>query len=221
MRGAGTADHTGDLHRHKAQKFNAIEAMTTCALTKTPLFGSSNNDALIVADPHGTLYHKEAAVQALLRRKQQQDNNGDHENEVLGSHIRRLADLYNVRFHRENNVSTCPITGKALTGSIPAILLVPGKEATPNVVSESALKQLSSEELETEYGPINKRVRLAPPPTMLEEIKKQVMEEQEKEEEERRAQKAQKSAAKKKKRKHGDNNTENDGSKREEKKSKE
>ena len=89
-----------------------------------------------------------------------------------------------------------------MTGSIPAILLVPGKESTPNVVSESALKQLSTVELEEEYGPIRMKIRLAPPPTLLEEIQKHVQAEQEKEEEERRARKAEKAAAKKKKRKH-------------------
>ena len=71
MRGAGTADHTGDLNRHAAQKFNAQEVMKTCALTKTPLHTSVGNT--IVTDPYGSLYHKEAAVQALLTRKQAQE----------------------------------------------------------------------------------------------------------------------------------------------------
>jgi hypothetical protein len=238
MRGAGTADHTGDYDRNNnkegsliQQKFNAAEAMTTCALTKTPLFISSNSSnntqkkddssiAMIVTDPHGTLYHKEAAVQALLRRKQQQQQQQDHVNhnvicdrnsshnskEFLGDHVRRLADLYDVRFHRENNINTCPITGKVLNGNIPAMVLVPGKAGTPNVVSESAFKQLSIDELAEEYGPITKTVRLAPPPTLLEEIKKQVQQQQEKEEHEQRVKKAEKDASKKKKKKKNSNN---------------
>jgi hypothetical protein len=233
MRGAGTADHTGDYYRtnHEAQlqqKFNAAEAMTTCALTKTPLFINKNNSsnitddtihstttttnndassfAMIVTDLYGTLYHKEAAVQALLRRKQRQQKDHTNNNvvdnsnrEILGAHVRRLADLYDVRFHRENNITTCPITGKALNGNIPAIVLVPGKASTPNVVSESALHQLSNDELEEEYGPILRTVRLAPPPTVLEDIKKKVLQEHEKEEEEQRKKKAEKAAAKKEK----------------------
>lgn len=210
MRGAGTADHTGDYGRHTAQKFNACEAMSTCALTKTPLFSrkegvdesssiTNTTFAKIVADPYGVLYHKEAAVQALLRRKQHQQNSCTT-NGVLGMQVRRLADLYDVRFYRENHTSICPITGKALTGSIPAILLVPGKDDTPNVVSESALKQLSAEELEDEHGPILKRVRLAPPPAILDEIKKQLEAEQEQEEMGRRAKKAEKATKKKRKR---------------------
>ncbi|KAL3912253.1 MAG: hypothetical protein SGILL_006955 [Bacillariaceae sp.] len=223
MRGAGTADHTGDRSKHAAQKFNATEAMTTCSLTKAPLFQSSGGNGngsassttistpgTIVADPYGALYHKEAAVQALLARKQQKQEEAALSSSsslltetMLGLQVRRLADLYDVRFHRESNVSTCPITGKALTGSIPAILLLPGKEATPNVVSESALKQLSTQELEEEYGPIQKTLRLAPPPTLLESVKEQVQAEQEKEEAERKMKKAEKS--KKKKRKRGEN----------------
>jgi hypothetical protein len=203
MRGAGTADHSGDLQRKaSAATFNAQEAMTTCALTKLPLFTKNDTAAFgtIVADPYGVLYNKEAAVHALLRRKQQGPESSSSSEQILGPQVRRLADLHDVRFHRENNISQCPITSKALTGSIPAILLVPGKDATPNVLSESALKQLSRQELEEEYGPIQQQVRLAPPPTLLEEIKKQVAAEQDKEEIERKTRKAEKSKKKKRKR---------------------
>jgi hypothetical protein len=200
MRGAGTADHTGDYEKHAATKFTAQEAMTTCTLTKSPLFSAdSSSSPMIVADPYGQLYHKEAAIQSLLKRKQQgvSNNNTDSSTVCLGPQVRRLADLYDVRFHRENKSSSCPITGKALTGTIPAILLIPGKEGTPNVVSESALKQLSMEELQEEYGPIAKKVRLAPPPTLLEIVKEQVLKEQEKEEEERQAKKSKKKSKRK------------------------
>ena len=172
MRGAGTADHTGDYGKsQQAQSFNALEAMSTCALTK----GKINMELPIVACPYGKLYQKEAAVQALLRRKTHKDEDS------LGSHIRKLSDLYDVRFHYENTKPTCPVTSKALNGTIPAILLVPGKPDTPNVLSESAFSSLSTNELEEEYGPIQRKVRLAPPNELLKEIKKQVQEEQLKE----------------------------------------
>jgi len=210
MRGAGTADLTADFKRHAAEKFkfNAHEAMTTCSLTKTPLYvtGTKTNTNEIVSDTHGRLYHKEAAVQALLKRKQQQRSDAavgiDASTYTIGPQVRRLNDLYDVRFFRErndgnkshcdDNTPSCPITGKALTGSIPSILLVvSGKsDGSPNVVSESALKQLSPKELQEEYGCIERKVRLAPPPLLLEIIKTQVRKEHEKDEEERKAKKA-------------------------------
>ncbi len=216
MRGAGTADHTGDLNRHAAQKFNAREVMTTCALTKRPLHTSSSSSvrgSTLVADPYGSLYHKEAAIQALLTRKQQGDDSGTRSaSTTIGPQVRRLADLYEVRFYREegskNLDPTCPITGKALTGNIPAILLVPGKEGVSNVVSESALSQLSPEEFEAEYGHIRKRVRLAPNPILLEEIKEQLQQEREKDEEERRKAKKEKKKDKKSKSKRKRDGTE-------------
>ena len=210
MRGAGTADHTGDMNRHAAQKFNAQQVMITCSLTKTPLHATGDiGGGVIVADPYGCLYHKEAAVQALLTRKQRDSSgNSGALTITIGPQVRRLSDLYEVRFHREEERidcdPTCPITGKALTGSIPAILLVPGKDGIPNVVSESALSQLSPEELQEEYGHIRRRVRLAPNPVLLEKIKQQVHEEQEKDDEERRRAKKDKKKDKKSKRKRDD-----------------
>ena len=212
MRGAGTADCVGDLHKHAAaQKFNAKEAMTTCALTKTPLYTntttSANTTSTIVADPYGRLYHKEAAVRALLRRKQQgHDDNGNSNNsnentKAIGPQVRRLADLYEVRFYRDEPTATptCPISGKALNGSIAAIVLVPGKEGMPNVVIESILSRLSPEELEAEFGAIAKKVRLAPNTSvLLEQIKEEVARDQEREEEERRRTKRNKKNSKRK-----------------------
>jgi len=206
MRGAGTADKTGDLNRHAAQKFNAQEVMATCALTKTPLHTTANGTSVIVADPYGTLYHKEAAVQALLTRKQRKGtgDSGGSAN-TIGPQVRRLADLYEVRFHREedqkNNDPTCPISGKSITGSISAIVLVPGKEGMPNVVSESGISQLSPEELEAEYGIIRRRVRLAPNLELLKNIKEQVEQEHDKDDEDRRKAKKDKKKDKKSKRK--------------------
>ncbi|VEU45037.1 unnamed protein product [Pseudo-nitzschia multistriata] len=194
MRGAGTADCVGDLHRKAAQKFNPKEAMSTCSLTKTPLLvrassgssSSSSSQGAIVADPYGVLYHKEAAVRALLKRAQKRGYGDDAGNDAsIGPQVRRLADLYEVRFHLDGETPVCPISGKALNGSIPALLLVPGKQGAPNVVSESTLSRLSQEELEAEFGAIAKKVRLAPDPLLLEQIKEEVRTEQEKDEEER------------------------------------
>eukprot|EP00980_Cylindrotheca_fusiformis_P008530 scaffold1807_cov140-Cylindrotheca_fusiformis.AAC.22 len=202
MRGAGSADHTGDYDRNNnnSKEHNALEAMTTCALTKTPLFSkkknnSNNNNGPIVACCFGRLYHKEAAVEALLSKKKvttaaivdSTKKNNKPSSSLLGDHIRKLSDLYDVRFHRDEESTqkrssgtavpiTCPVTGKTLQGIIPAILLVPGKPDTPNVLSASALQQLSKEELELEYGPITKQVRLAPPPEMLKQIQQDELE---------------------------------------------
>jgi len=206
MRGAGTADHTGDLGRHGTSKFDAREVMSTCALTKSPLL-RDDGGVIVVADPYGSLYHKEAAVRALLKRKQQQQQQQEKQpnggNTAIGHQVRRLGDLYEVRFHRDGKDKSpaCPISGKALTGSISAVLLVPGKPGMPNVVGESALSMLSKEELEEEHGTIERRVRLAPNPVLLETIKKEVEEEHEKDEEERRRAKKEKKDKKQSKRK--------------------
>jgi len=212
MRGAGTADKTGDLNRHAAQKFNAQEVMATCALTKTPLHAAAaTGSSVLVADPYGCLYHKEAAVQALLTRKQQHGTgNSNASTNTIGPQVRRLADLYEVRFHREEQRiggdPTCPISGKALIGFISAIVLVPGKDGMPNVVSESALSQLSPEDLEAEYGRIQRRVRLAPNPILLEKIKERVQKEHDEDDEERRKAKKDKKSKRKREGKDKRNN---------------
>jgi hypothetical protein len=208
MRGAGTADHTGDSKRNEAnsKEHNALEAMTTCTLTKAPLFPNNKSSGPIVACSFGRLYQKEAAVQALLRKRRavimETNKNTSSSSSVLGDHVRKLSDLYDVRFHQDESSSnkrgtvtiTCPITGKTLQGIIPAILLVPGKPDTPNVLSASALQQLGKQELELEYGPIQKEVRLAPPRELLKKIKEEELE--------KRLQTKQKNNKKKKKRKH-------------------
>jgi len=215
MRGAGAADHTGDYQHHKQQQVDntAREIMTTCAWTKEKL--KTDDDNPIVACSYGRLYQKEAIVQALLQRKQQSQLEGVEDWERI-SHIRRLSDLHSVHFHFENDnnsttddpIMSCPITNRVFvvrnSGSsnsntqrvIPAILLVPGKEATPNIICESAISQLSKDELEEEYGPIQERIRLAPPEALLKEMKEVVRQRQALEDEMRK-----KNKKKKKKRK--------------------
>jgi hypothetical protein len=172
LRGAGTADHTGDSQRHAPEQATAHavsqELLTTCYLTKTPLDGVNNNS--IVADPYGRLYLKEAAVGALLRRK--------HGRDALGAHVRGLKDLYNVRFQFTAGKPTCPITAIELNGRHPA-LLVRCHEGV-NVLSERALKELGAEALRAEYGALDDVLRLAPPPCMMEEIIETVRRQQEK-----------------------------------------
>ena len=174
MRGAGTADCTADTQRNRGekQKFeheDALERMRTCALTKSPLqFGEQT----IVACPYGRLYSKETAVEALIRRKQS-------DKDELGSHIRGLKDLYEVRFQlteqsKGKKLPTCPVTGVELNGQLPVVLLVPGKKDTPNVLSQRAFKVMGKEELQTEYGPFTDEVRLAPPASEMETIMEQL-----------------------------------------------
>ena len=170
MRGAGFADHTGDAKRsqqdEKTSRNEAVqELMTVCYLTKNPLqFGALQ----IVACPYGRLYHKEAAVEALLRRKQGTDE--------LGSHIRGLKDLMDARFVVEGQKPVCPVTGVELNG-INAALLISTKKDDTNVISERALKEVGREALQSEYGDLdndNDLVRLAPSPSKMDEIKEKV-----------------------------------------------
>lgn len=178
MRGAGTADTTGDsttaaassmVDKKANQEREALELLTTCALTKTKLQSTDS----IVACRYGKLYLKEAVVQALLKRKKTGETTTE-ENQAL-AHVKKLSDLYAVRgnFGKDESslVWICPITAKTLTGRVPpAILLVPGNLESPNVVSAFAYKQLAAQDMEAEYGPIERTIRLAPTPEQLAEV---------------------------------------------------
>jgi len=181
MRGAGTADHTGDSNSgtpasaadvQANQAREALECLTTCALTKTRLRPSDN----IVACRFGRLYLKEAVVQALLKRKTGEASS-PVEIERL-EHVKKLSDLYSARGHYQGESLACPITAKPLTGRVPpAILLVPGNADNANIVSEFAEKQLALQDMETEYGPIERRIHLSPTPQQLKEARDEVEEE--------------------------------------------
>jgi Rtf2 RING-finger len=175
LRGAGTADHTGDSQRHTektSDKQVSQELLRLCYLTKAPLF--QTNQA-IVADPYGRLYHKEAVVEALLRRKH------PSEQDEFGPHVRGLKDLHPVRFHLNHQIPMCPVTGAELNGQQPAFLIPQhphqhnnnsyDKDGV-NVISERAIKEMGVEALQSDYGPFERSslVRLAPPPSMMEEI---------------------------------------------------
>ena len=185
MRGAGTADHTADYNNsNESASNNPQEVMTTCALTRTKFTSNS----VIVACRFGRLYLKESAIQELLENKQRrkkQKKSGNKSDDLSSSplaHVRKLSELYDVRFQyppTKDNTSAataiiapiCPMSCKSLNGTVAAILLVPGNTDQPNVISETSWKQLSEDQWQQEYGPIEKRVRLAPPPQLLEELK--------------------------------------------------
>lgn len=204
LRGAGSASHTADRARTKRtqeeEHQECRETMRNCALTgETLLFlpaptsksnGSdletSTSDSTIVACPYGKLYGREAAVEALLRRKATAtaaSTNGSaklgEEDETntsgLGSHIRGLKDLHTARFHltkkktsnKMEYIPTCPITGDELNGIQPAFVIVKTKLKTKsksnneldenvNVLSERAIKEMGTEALQAEYGPFEK-----------------------------------------------------------------
>lgn len=188
MRGAGTADHTADASRQRGEQASekeiVQELMALCYLTKVPLNFKDNQ---IVADPYGRLYHKEAVVEALIRRKQQ-------ENDELGIHIRGLRDLQTVRFELSaSNKPICPVTSVELNGINPAFLIPHRKDGGVNVLSDRALKEMGKEALREEYGDLQDLLRLAPPPSMMEEIQANVHAQHERE----RTEKATKNAGKK------------------------
>ena len=197
MRGAGTADHTGDstagtaasaADRKRNQQRQALETLTTCAITGQKF----QQDDVIVACRYGRLYLKEAAVQVLLKRKTADDTltfpacaSASSSSESALSHVHKLCELYHVRgtLNLMTLTSTliqwiCPITGKPLNGTVPpALLLVPGNPENSNVVSEFALPKLSPTDLETDYGPIHRKIRLAPTPEQLIEMQTELEQE--------------------------------------------
>lgn len=164
MRGAGTAEHKE--HRdEELERQEIARTMQLCAASSQPLLFSSSST--IVTCPYGNLYHKEAAVEALLRRKQEET--------LIGDHIRGLKDLHEVRFHVTKTsdgsiIPTCPITGRELNGNIPAMALIPGKAGQCNVVSERGIKEMGAD-FEAEYGPVEEKIRLAPPLDVLMDMK--------------------------------------------------
>mmetsp|Transcript_13474 Transcript_13474/g.19860 ORF Transcript_13474/g.19860 Transcript_13474/m.19860 type:complete len:264 (-) Transcript_13474:35-826(-) len=172
MRGAGTANCTADNASHdkkETEKQVRHELMTLCYLTKLPLQFSTQQ---IVADPYGRLYHKEQAVEALLRRKTQ----GVDE---LGTHIRGLKDLKVARFHLQNgNKPICPVTNVELNGSQKAYLLPNTSNENVNVISERAIQEMGAEALCSEYGEDvldkGRMIQLAPPFSNMEEIQETI-----------------------------------------------
>jgi len=180
MRGAGTANHTADSATHnkkETEKHVMNEIMTLCYLTKVPLQFTKQQ---IVVDPYGRLYHKEQAVEALLRRKA----NG---NDELGTHIRGLKDLKPAKFQFQDGDTKpiCPVTNVELNGWNTAYLLPNSRNEDVNVISERAISEIGVEALHSEYGDdvldVSTLTRLAPPPSKMEEIQERVRMQQEQE----------------------------------------
>jgi len=201
MRGAGQADHTADSKRAskaaiaEAEREAQIQNMATCAVTGASLDYKED----IVACPLGKLYGREAAVEALLRRKSEDAKDpkassvsGSRDTVDLGWQVRGLKDLHAVHFQLAKKVSNgdnlrvpvCPITSVELNGIQPAFLVVKRKrrkkdegndvrDENPNVLSEKAMKEMGEALLQEEYGPFDKddMIRLVPPPAKQSEIK--------------------------------------------------
>lgn len=171
LRGAGSATTTADAARNGSNVVDtalaeeeAARSLRTCAVTNEPL----DFDRPIVACPYGKLYQKEAAIEALLKRK-------DNVHQLLGDHIRGLKDLNTVVFEVKNGKPVCPVTGRELGGSkVPAFALLPGKDGEVNVVSQYAIHQLGEKELFQEYS-AKRKLRLVPPPEKLELIQADFM----------------------------------------------
>lgn len=159
MRGAGSADHTADSSRAsaldvaEAERERLQQTMRMCAITGIPfdftppsdarvVVGGAHNSGSggsppqvggIVACPYGRLYTREAALQALVRRGQQQHASrpqGGGEGECtttttpeIGWHVRGLKDLHPVRFHVVYQSSGDAVSGKRGGGSDDRVFL--------------------------------------------------------------------------------------------------
>ena len=203
MRGAGTADHTGDASAYSDKKQldptvwrqEANRMLRQCYISQQAFDASS----IIVACPYGRLYLKEVALEALLQRKQHPhgDDNDDDDNNSNGgmlSHVRGLKDLRPVRFHwtaaAASSSSTDHKSGRDTKKQ--QQLLVPtcpitGRELNGQVPTfliwpggNSQQPNVLSEngcqmlsQLEEEYGLVEEKWRLAPPPTVLEQIQQE------------------------------------------------
>ena len=164
MRGAGSASTTGDSHATvkaanndpAVQQEERRQHLTLCAISHEPLFpekASQEEQQPIVVCPLGKLYFKEAAIEGLLK------------SEPALEHVRGLKDLSAVRFSvgDETNRYSCPITGTDfLRGKQKLFVLVPGNPEQPNVVTEKGYQIITQNKMESEYGPIQRKIALFP-----------------------------------------------------------
>ena len=176
MRGAGTADHTGDSTRYsasekaQAERDGTLERLKTCALTGQVFQlndselggGGGGGGGEIVTCPYGRLYNKVAALDALLNRMQNGNSpiNGKDEPRggTLGRYIRGMKDLHPVHFSTIQKevdgdtvlVPVCPITGVELTGLQPAYVIVKTKVPTNKKEDQEAKDENNDEEEEEE-----------------------------------------------------------------------
>lgn len=168
--GAGMTggDAEGGVDKRKVRAMR----VRTCALNAEPL------KAPLVADELGQIFNKMAVLEA-LSAKSMPDNL---------DHVRGLRDLIDLRlfsagaesekkdeyFTGESAaVTSCPVTGSALDGAKPFILL----KTTGWVLSEAALNQVGAKNLQAEYGPfdVTDVIRLAPEDSDLPELKRALL----------------------------------------------
>ena len=197
LRGTGKADHTADRASSSRPRALGAEddanraraALTTCAVSGATLDPRAS-DGDVVACPHGRLYGREEALEALLRRSSSsraatRGGGGRGEDEgggcrTMGDHVRGMRDLHPVRFHLTTTggattgaTPTCPVTGSDIgNGKVPCFLIVrsgdgEGRDRGPNVLSERAIREMGIRGLQEEYGPFEEgdMIRLAPPLT--------------------------------------------------------
>lgn len=200
MQGAGQADSTGDYAKTSKVHQSPSEIMAICSLTGAPLpFPIPNKNkskianvvsSQIVCCPYGKLYGKEAAIEALLRNK----------NDVWD--VQSMKELYPVRFHfvktinHDKYIPSCPVTGTELNGTQPCFVIASNSNSSNkkdkkkknddvddninntrvNVLSQQAIREIGIETLQEEYGPFKEEelIRLAPSDREMESIKLQV-----------------------------------------------
>ena len=187
LRGTGKADHTADRASSSRPRASGVEddanraraALTTCSISGATLDPRAND---VVACPHGRLYRREEALEALLRRSSSsraatRGGGGRGEDEgggcrTMGDHVRGMRDLHPVRFHLTTGgpttvaTPTCPVTGSDIgNGKVPCFLVVRsngsggdgdddgGRDRGPNVLSERAIREMGIRGLQEEYGP--------------------------------------------------------------------
>jgi len=165
MRSAGTSSKQQIKDTKNDQEFELDRVMKFCAVSDRPLH--ETRDALVVCR-YGLIYSKESVIEALLARKQEKNNS-------LGKHVRSLKDLYAVRFQWNEETPVCPVTSRSLNGQIAAFALISDRsDIGVNVLSQHGIEQIGKD-LEDEYGPIKRKIRLAPPPDELKAIRASII----------------------------------------------
>lgn len=222
LRGAGAASHTADAKRGgrasaEGERERLLQTMTTCHITgATLLCMLPRETTTVVSDAYGRLYAREAAVEALIRRREApaatssaaSPTGAEAAEPDIGWHVRGLKDLHPVRFQvtrrgdaaTGSHIAVCPLTGVELNGSTPALLIVQRKAGKddgdrfaarvgPNVLSERAIREVGVGDLQAEYGPFEYPadcIRLAPPASELDKIKQHLDARRKKERKEKR-----------------------------------
>ena len=110
---------------------------TTCAASHEPL------SVPIVSDALGTLYNKDAVINALLAAGRDDKVDLKARGEAFKDRLRSLRDVVEVKFGTdvENKKWVCPVTSKVLGPGVKAMYLVPCGHA----FAESVIKEMPGE----------------------------------------------------------------------------